>query len=69
MKVFLDIRTLRLNLDLSIRDLSTISGVNKTSLWEYENDLSEPTITNYIKIAKAFGINISELENSLLKIH
>jgi len=66
--VYLDIRAMRLKLNWSLRDLEQHSGVSRSTLNNYENGLSEPTITNYVKIAKAFQISSENIENKLLKI-
>jgi len=67
-KVYLDIRTMRLKLNWSLRDLEYYSGVSRSSLNNYENGFSEPTLTNYVKIAKAFQVSVENIENKLLKI-
>lgn len=65
MKIYLDIRPNRIKNGWSLRDLENHSGVPRSTLSDYENGV-EPSITNYVKIAKAFKIPF--IENDLLKI-
>jgi transcriptional regulator with XRE-family HTH domain len=46
---------------LSVRQLAKIVGVCHTSIYDYENDLSEPRISHLKWIAKALDISLIEL--------
>ena len=59
------IRFLRKEKKMSIEDLALEAEINKNYLGDLENGRRNPTIRVLEKIAKALGINLSELFRGL----
>jgi transcriptional regulator with XRE-family HTH domain len=55
------IRALRKKKDMTLDELSDLSGVAKATLSRIENGLAEGNIKTYIKICKVLNVNIKEL--------
>lgn len=47
----------RKELKISINQLSKITNISKSMLYDYENDLREPTTKRFLKICSALKIN------------
>lgn len=54
----------RILMGLSIKDLSTKTGISESLLENYEEDLVEIKNEDLVKIAKALNVNIAELFNN-----
>ncbi|MCR0301434.1 helix-turn-helix transcriptional regulator [[Clostridium] innocuum] len=53
--------------DKSLRDLSKLTGITKSTLNNYENGNTSPTIHQLEKIAEALNIKITDLFESDFK--
>lgn len=61
-KIGLIIRYLRNKKGYSLRDISNLTGLSKSSLSNIENSINNPTIKNLNKICNALGINSDYLD-------
>lgn len=62
MKVFAERLTeLRKQYKYTQRQMADILGISKPSYMRYENDTSEPTQENLVKIADAFDVSVDYL--------
>lgn len=52
---------------ISLRELSEMTGIGKSTLNNYENEVSSPTIHQLEKIAEALNIHITDLFESDFK--
>lgn len=52
---------------ISLRQLAEMTGLSKSSINNYENNLVFPTILELEKIARALGIHITDLFDSEYK--
>jgi len=46
---------------LTIRELSNLSGVNRSTINEIENEITMPRVDTLGKIARALGVSLDEL--------
>lgn len=61
MKVIILLKEIREQKQISLEQLSKISGISKSHLNYIERQEKEPTLTVLIKIAKALNIDIKDL--------
>jgi DNA-binding XRE family transcriptional regulator len=61
------LRNLRQRRNLSLGELSKISGVQPATLSRMENNKTLGNLKNYLSIANAFGIKLSQLFSELGK--
>lgn len=54
----------RIKQKITLQELSKMTGISKTMLNYYENNVYSPTMVNMEKIAKALNTNITELFES-----
>jgi len=64
LKLGTTIRDLRQKQELSLRDLSAISGCSISFLSQLERDLVSPTVANLKKIADALGVTVTSFFES-----
>lgn len=55
MKIYLT--ELMLEKDLTMRELSNLSGIPYSTLWDIEQKNHTPSLENYIRLCRALGIN------------
>lgn len=55
------IRSLRMSNAYDINSMAKELGVNRTTIWQWENDRKKPTMKNRRKIAKLFKADVKEL--------
>ena len=55
--MYLNLKKCRGERKLTIRKLSALSGVGKTTIVEIENGTHSPSIETYVKLCVAMGIN------------
>ncbi len=60
-KICKKIKLERLKRDLSQEELAFQAGVNKNTIWKIETNQVSPNVKTLEKIAKAFGMDFSEL--------
>ncbi len=60
-KVGNDLRTFRQQKNITLVELSKISGVQSATLSRIENNKAAGSLKNYSCIAKALGLNLSQL--------
>lgn len=56
-----NIRKLRREKDLTLKQLAKLSGLNFVQIHKYEQGKTEPGINNMVKIANALNCTIDEL--------
>ena len=61
MKIGKNLRKLRKERNLSLRDLQEKVGISHNTLGTYERDTAQPTIANYFKITEYFEIPFNYL--------
>lgn len=61
MKVIILLKEIRKEMNISLEELSKLSGISKSHLSYIERQEKEPTLTILIKIAKALNIDIKDL--------
>lgn len=61
MKVVILLKEIRKEMNISLEELSKLSGISKSHLSYIERQEKEPTLTILIKIAKALNIDIKDL--------
>lgn len=61
MSIAAKIRTLRIELGLSQAKVAKALGVDRSAIAQWENGLSEPRMGNVRKLAKYFGVPVSEI--------
>lgn len=61
MKVIILLKEIREEKQISLEQLSKLSGISKSHLNYIERQEKEPTLTILIKIAKALNIDIKDL--------
>lgn len=61
MKVIILLKEIREEKQISLEQLSKLSGISKSHLSYIERQEKEPTITVLIKIAKALNVDIENL--------
>ena len=49
---------LRLQKEMSLRDLERATGISRTQLHKYENNTADPSMTNVVTLAKFFGVTV-----------
>ena len=57
----MNIRRLRRNQGLTIQKLADKAGITYATLWNIENEESQPKADTLVKIAKALNVSIGEL--------
>jgi transcriptional regulator with XRE-family HTH domain len=55
------IRDWRLQFDMTQNELAEISGVDRSNISKYEQEISKPDLKNLKNIAAAFGCQMEEL--------
>lgn len=61
MKVIILLKEIRKEKQISLEELSKLSGISKSHLSYIERQEKEPSLTILIKIAKALNIDINDL--------
>lgn len=56
-----NLSALRRGKDMSLRELSNATQISRAALHEYERGLTDPSMTNLIKIARYFNKSVSWL--------
>ncbi|MEG0366251.1 MAG: helix-turn-helix transcriptional regulator [Coprobacillus sp.] len=57
----------RVKKNISLRELSSMTGISKTTLNNHENEKTSPTLEQLEKIAKALNIKMEDLYDSFFK--
>ena len=57
----------RTSKNISIKNLSEMTGISTGALWNYENEVREPKLSQLEIIAKALDVRISDLYDSKYK--
>lgn len=58
-----NLKKLRLNSHLTIREMSELSGVSKSTISEIENEITDFKVSTLVILAKFFDCNLDELIN------
>ena len=61
MKVEIKLKELRKQKNITLSELSRLTGISKSHLNYIENGIKEPTISVLVLIAKALNVKIDEL--------
>ena len=61
MKVEIELKELRKQKNITLSELSRLTGISKSHLNYIENGVKEPTISVLVLIAKALNVKIDEL--------
>ena len=61
MKVKTNIWKIRYEKGWSMHELARVTGISKTTLYNYENNNVSPTLENLYKIATTLNVNMEEL--------
>lgn len=56
-----NLKNLRQGKDLSLRELSNATHISRAALNEYERGMTDPSLSNLIKIARYFGVSVNWL--------
>lgn len=57
----------RIKHGLTLKQMSELTGISKTTLNEIENDNRSPTLETLVQVAKALGIKVTDLFESEYK--
>lgn len=61
MRVYILLRDVRKSKEISLEQLSTMTGISKSHLSYIEREEKEPTISMMVRIAMALKVDIKEL--------
>ena len=61
MKMYFNIKRIRDEREINLRDLEKLSGISKSQISRIENNLSDPKLSVIVKIANALNVKLSEL--------
>lgn len=56
-----NLKNLRQGKDLSLRELSNATQISRAALNEYERGMTDPSLSNLIKIARYFRVSVNWL--------